>query len=312
MATRVTLPPLEPASGATPSPDQAVPVAKVQLLNDRGDRRAEVAWLEAAGRPGIVRLLSSSDDPFTIVTAHAGSRTMRTARLAPDAGLDLLIGVTEVLASLHQDGFVHGKITVDHVIVGPNGPVLCSPDGTASMPATDLEGIARCMRELARQWDEAKTTAPWRSQWDGLAQRLEDATDPSQSAVRTMQALRRLGAPTALPTPKTRGMSGQVPKGLAAAASAAALAIAGIALVPTGDQAAATGPHIQVDGSTYAVGDEGDDVAHLKAPCDPRAPVVALRPSTGEVWAFRSVDDGAASVPVAVTESVAVAPLAIV
>ncbi len=300
MATRVTLPPLDPASGAHRSPDQAVPVAKVQLLNDRGDRQAEAAWLDGARRPGIVQLLSTSDEPFTIVTAHAGSRTMRTARLTPDPGLDLLIGVAELLASLHQDGFVHGKITVDHVIVGPDGPVLCSPDGTATTPAADLEGMARCMRELGRQWDEAGTTAPWRSTWDDLAQRLEDATDPSQSAVRTMRALRRMAALTALPTPKADRGPRHVPRGLAAAASAVGLAIAGIALVPTNERAAPTGPEIHVDGSIYAVGDVGDDVAYLEEPCDQGAPVVALRPSTGEIWAFRSVEDGAGSVSLAV------------
>jgi hypothetical protein len=55
-----------------------------------------------------------------------------------------------------------------------------------------------------------------------------------------------------------------------------------------------------VDGSTYAVGNQGDDVTHLETPCDPDAPVVSLRPSTGEVWAFRSATDGATSQPVAI------------
>lgn len=300
MATRVTLPPLNspstPAASADTAPG-AVPVAKVQLLNDRGDRQAEADWLKAAARPGVVDLLSTSDEPFTIVTAHAGARTMRTARLGPEAGLALAIEVTDLLAHLHHDGFVHGKLTVDHVIVGANGPVLCSPDGTATIPEADLDGLARCMRELARQWDESKATAPWRTQWDALAQRLEDATDPSRSAVRTTQALRRMATITGpLHSPPT---DRRATRGLIAAATVVVLAVAGITLAPTSTPAA-DGPHIVFDGSTYAVGSDGDDAVHLGSPCDPGAPVVTLRPSTGEVWAFRSIDDNVQSEPVAV------------
>ena len=305
MATRVTLPPLESDRRAVfddaeqPGP-ALVPVAKVQLLNDRGDRQAEADWLAAAARPGVVELLSTSADPFTIVTAHAGSRTMRTARLDPEAGLDLMTRVTELLSQLHHDGFTHGKLTVDHVIVGPDGPVLCSPDGTITTPEVDLDGIARCMRELSRQWDETQAPCAWRSQWDDLAKRLEDAIDPSRSALRTTQALRRLATHAASTAPKLDRIGSRAPKGVGAAAAAALLLIAGLALVPTNEEAAAAGPRIVVDDSTYAIGDEGDDVAHLETPCDPDAPVVSLRPSTGEIWAFRSIGDGAISEPVAI------------
>lgn len=299
MATRVTLPALDSALGTT-SPELGVAVAKVQLLNDRGDRQAEATWLEAAARPGVVQLRSTSDEPFTIVTAHAGSRTMRTARLTPTAGLELLISVAELIAGLHQDGFVHGKLTVDHVIVGPDGPVLCSPDGTVSSKAADLAGLARCMRELSRQWDEAKSSAPWRSQWDELGKRLEDGTDPSQSAMRTSQALRRMAASTPETTQLVGRGSPDLPRGLMIGAAVAVFAIGGITFLPDTPEAAATGPRFVVDGSTYAVGEDGDDVALLSSPCDPAAPVVTLRPSTGEVWAFRSISDGSASVPIAV------------
>lgn len=322
MATRVTLPPLDftfgigPASGSgtldsgaggSPTTDQpvsatpkSVPVAKVQLLNDRGDRDAEATWLRAATRPGVVELLSTSLAPFTIVTAHAGARTMRTARLQPADGLSALLGVTELLIGLHQDGFVHGKLTVDHVIIGQTGPVLCSPDGTITDPDVDLEGVARCMRELGRQWDERGASSPWRAQWDALVQRLEDGTDPSRSAIRTTEALRRLQDKPGPSAPDPQHQTRRASRGLVAAAFAVAIAIAGLALVPTNEPAMATGPHVVIEGSTYAIGDSGDDVAHLAAPCDAAAPVVMLRPSTGEVWAFSSVGDGEAGIAVAV------------
>jgi len=182
------------------------------------------------------------------------------------------------------------------VIVGRHGPVLCSPDGTVEEPAADLEGIAKCMRELARQWDEAGSQSSWRKQWDDLAQRLEDGSDPSQSTVRISQALGRMaGSPAAPASEQVRSKTG-----ITAAAAAVALILAGIAFLPTKPENIATGPRIAVGGSVYAVGSEGDDVTLLDSPCDPDAPVVSLRPGTGEIWAFRSIDDGAVSEPVAV------------
>lgn len=304
MATRVTMPTLDPATrsptGDAPTAGATIPVAKVQLLNDRGDRRAEARWLTEAARPGVVELVSTSEDPFTIITAHAGSRTLRTARLDPDTGLDLMIQLTQLLSDLHRDDFVHGKLTVDHVIIGPDGPALCSPDGTATTSDVDLAGIARCMQELARQWDEAEASSPWRSQWDALARRLDDATDPSASAVRTTQALRRMRtAAASRPTPAIEP-DRRVPRGLALAAAAVLIAVAGMALVPDRSPGAATGPRIVVDDGVYAVGSKGDDVTHLESPCDPNAPVVVLRPSTGEVWAFSSIEDGARAAPLAI------------
>lgn len=330
MATRVTLPPLDAVPGVgeaadsgllnsdadrSPTADQVaavapmpgaairptkVPVAKVQLLNDRGDREAESAWLRAAARPGVVELLSTSSAPFTIVTAHAGARTLRTGRLDPAAGLHMMLDVAELLTGLHHDGFVHGKLTVDHVIIGHEGPVLCSPDGTITDPNVDLDGVARCMRELGRQWDEVDARTPWRTQWDTLSQRLEDGTDPSLSAMRTAQALRRFPTKPAPSAPDPHRRPHRVPRGFAAAACAVVVAISGLALAPDDQPARATGPHILIDGSTYAIGQSGDDVAHLATPCDKDAPVVVLRPSTGEVWAFSSVGDGEAAVAMAV------------
>lgn len=301
MATRVTLPPLEAAAATdeTSAGSNVVPVAKVQLLNDRGDRQAEAEWLSAAARPGVVVLLSTSEEPFTIVTAHAGARTMRTAGLSPSQGIELMLQVTELLTELHRDGFTHGKLTVDHILIGRGGPVLCSPDGTITTPDVDLEGLARCMRELGRQWDETKATCPWRASWDDLARRLEEATDPSASAVRVTHALRRMSGANESPATPTHARSHR-PKGLVAAAGLAAIAIGGIALVPTNEGGGATGPRFVADGATYAIGNEGDDVAYLEQPCDEAAPVVSLRPATGEIWAFRVIDDGARSEPIAV------------
>jgi tRNA A-37 threonylcarbamoyl transferase component Bud32 len=298
MATRVTL---------TPAINDSDPVlvSKVKLTNDRGDREAEANWLERAARPGIVRVVSVSADPFTIVTEHAGSRTLRTAGLDPDAALGVLIAVATTLAELHRDGLVHGKLTVDHIILGANDTWLCSPDGNADDASLDLDSIARCMRELARQWDASGTRAAWRDQWDDIAGRLERADDPSRSATRTVQALRRLLSPDA---DQPAGQVGEQlnwrsmfrSRGIAAVATAVVAAFAGLALISNESPAEPGGPRITVDGATYAVGSEGNDVALLDSPCDPSAPVLVLDRDSATVWAFSSVGDGVRASPVAV------------
>lgn len=309
MATRVTLPPLDhdPASGASRTEVRPpIPVAKVQLENDRGDRDAEAAWLQAAARPGVVQLLSVSSDPTTIVTAHAGARTLRTARLAPLDGLRLMVATADLLAGLHRDGLVHGKLTVDHIIVGSAGPVLCSPDGTIDDPTADVDGMARCMNELSKQWDASGATVAWRQRWDQLATRLADATDPSRSATRAGQALRSVlpdgspEEPTSAPSPSRRQ------RGLIAAGVLVTITVSGLVFVADPNAASSsTGPRIIIDGSTYSVGQQGDDVAHLHEPCDPKAPVVLLRPSTGEIFAFDVIGDQAEATAIATTPGAA-------
>lgn len=298
MATRVTLTP------AARSSDPLV-VSKVQLTNDRGDRRAESAWLEQAARPGIVRLVSTSNEPFTIVTEHAGAKTLRTGNLDPDAALAVLTDVTNTLAGLHRDGLVHGKLTVDHIVLGSDRTWLCSPDGHAANPSHDLDALARIMQELAHQWDESGNRTPWRDQWNEIADRLERGEDPSRSAKRALQALGRLALTEDDTTTRTanRTIDWRAPlrfRGLLTLTAAVVLAFGGLALVSNSSTTEPGGPRITIDGATYAVGSHGDDVAVLDTPCDPRARVLVLTRSSATVWAFDSVGDGMRAVPVAV------------
>ncbi len=298
MATRVTL---------APTGDNAdhIRVSKVKLTNDRGDREAEAAWLERAERPGIVRLVSISDEPFTIVTEHAGSRTLRTAGLEPEAGLEILTSVTSTLTELHRDGLVHGKLTVDHIILGADRAWLCSPDGNASDASLDLDGLARCMRELSRQWDTSGTRVEWRDKWDHIADRLERAEDSSRSATRTLHALQRLPSAgderAAGPTGRDLPWRSIIhARGILAVTAAVVASFAGLVFISNESPSEAAGLHITVDGATYAVGSDGDDVVLLDTPCDPDTPVLVLDRETATVWAFSSIGDGARPSPVAV------------
>ncbi len=304
MATRVTLTP--------PSADQPAHVTKTQLVNDRGDREAEAAWLERAARPGVVRVVATTEDPFTIVTENAGSRTLRTAGLSPTDGLDTTIELCGLLVELHRDGIVHGKLSPDHVIIGRERIWLCSPDGRAEDPTSDLEGLARCMAELAHQWAESDRTPDFIDDWNETATRLTDHADPGRSATRARAALRRCRMPIAAeaaddgtaalgrgPARVVGFLTGR--PGLALAALAAITATGGLALVTDGAPAATgDGPQVEIDGATYRVGSSSSDVAVLAPACDASAPVVVLDTATDTIWAFDTIADGATARAVAV------------
>lgn len=295
MTTRVTL---TPSSSDT---DHAIHVAKVRLTNDRGDREAEAAWLERAARPGVVRLVSTSAEPFTIVTEHAGSRTLRTARLEPSEGVTAMISLCDLLVDLHRDGLVHGKLTPDHVIIAGDRIWLCSPDGRADDPGDDLEGLARCMTELEHQWNTAGRTPEFGGGWHELASRLADGADPARSAQRARSALQRFAADTTVdPDVEVRSRHDLIRPGLAFAAVAVVCAIGGLALLPGDPSSTPDGPRIEVGGAAYAVGSAGHDVAVLTPPCETSAPVVLLDAATDTVWVFDEIADGASARPVAV------------
>jgi hypothetical protein len=306
MATRVTITP------TSTEPDAPVRVAKVKLPNDRRDRAAEAAWLARAARPGIVPLVTIDEppptEPFTIVTEHVGSRTLRTARLGPLEAWRVIVDVAELMGELHRDGLVHGKLTADHVIIGAERVWLCSPDGSCEDPGEDLDGLARCMGDLQHQWEISGLEIPFGTQWADLAERLADTTDPSRSATRVLHSLRRLEPRRDQGTadgrsPRSRTILELLRRrtGVLALSLAIAIAIGALPLVTEGSgPPSATGPRVEVDGVIYAVGVEGDDVALLDNPCDPSTPIIALEAATQTVWAFDRIADGAIPRPIAV------------
>ena len=310
MATRVTLTPL------SSEPDSPVEVAKTPLSNDRADRAAEADWLRRAARPGVVPLVATPpgsggpedhDPAASIITRHVGSRTLRTARLDPAEACQALVEVAELLVELHRDGLVHGKLTPDHVILGAERVWLCSPDGTVDDPTSDIEGLARCMHDVRRQWEEAGRRPPDAAEWTAVAERFADNTDPSRSAPRALAALRSLAtiesAETGPPASRRLRSFLSLPsrRGVVALTVFTVGAIGGLFVVaaePTpGDSG---GPRFEVDGAVYTVGSSGDDVAVLEQPCEPAYPVYVLEESSGTVWAFDRIADGAQPVPVVV------------
>ncbi len=282
MATRVSV-----HSATNPRPGTAaVRVTKVQLTNDRGDRVAEARWLAEVDHSGIVRLQETTEDPFTIVTDHAGGTTLRTADVGPPEAAEILAQVADTLADLHDAGRAHGKLSLDHIILGSERPVLCSPDGNIDDPRADLQGLAWCVRDLGRKWGPSKHDGEPPEPWATLATRL--ASDPSMSARRAAQQFRRLASPEpAAPTQEDKGSW----RGLLTVASIVAIAIGGLLLVPRPEPSeAADGARVTIDGQYFEVGQAGDEVVVLDHPCDAEGRVLVLSGST--VWRYGSVGNG--------------------
>ncbi len=170
MATRVTL----------NTVDGQLVVDKTALEGDRPDRKAEARWLAEARHPNVVRLVSFEN--AVLRTQHAGQTTLRTATLSPSETAALFLGLARTLTDLHNRDLVHGKLTLDHVIVSTDptrarGVVLCSPDGGATRPQDDLRAVGGMVDRLLARWDEQGTTVPGRDDWQRIRSRLEEPDD---------------------------------------------------------------------------------------------------------------------------------------
>lgn len=291
VTTRVTLHSL---------PDGQVVVEKVALDGDLADRKAEAQWLAVARDPGVVQLVAVTEDPFTITSAHAGATTLRTDHLPPEVAAAILSSACDTLARLHERNIAHGKLTLDHVVLSPEGDaVLCSPDGNAADPVHDLVDLGKMAGELAARWKAAGEEIPNEAQWLSLAERLaSEAT--VLTARRAARAFARLGPArvsplTPLPAPRRTGLR---PRAISFGALTLG-AIAVLVLVAAGagrTSPVAIGVEISIGPDLYSVGQSGDVVLAVPNPC-PGQPRAVLLDRHWVVWAFNSASDGAVAQP---------------
>ncbi|MGI9612081.1 MAG: hypothetical protein ACR2QO_04175 [Acidimicrobiales bacterium] len=112
---------------------------------------AEAAWLLAAQGHAVVPVRTVDPEVGSLTTDLAGVHTLRTMlRRSPPSDKDelqtlaaLLATVASTIGGLHRCGLVHGKVTLDHVILTGSAlrdPVLCSP---ASRPGNETGGRVR-------------------------------------------------------------------------------------------------------------------------------------------------------------------------
>ncbi len=286
MATRVTL---------TTRPDTTLAVVKTPLSGDRADRVAEAAWLRRASGRGAVELLESSATGFA--TVWVPGNTLRTGGLEPDVVAAVLAEVAANLAVLHAADLVHGKLSLDHVIVGPDGPVLCSPHGSAADTTLDSLGLGRCVAGLLERWDERGIRVTNRSAWQRLADRLADQDDPLPIRRAGVAFQRLASAPEPEVTVSTGSRSRPwVRPGLTLIVLAVVVSLGGLALVsrlghgpltaadPAGP--AVGGPEVELDGDRYRVGEPGDVALVVDEACAHQPLVVLLDRDRSTVWRF--------------------------
>ena len=147
----------------------------------RLQREAEV--LAALRHPRVVEFVEFADaasaEPAELVTAHAGSLTLATCPPLPvAAGVLTLAAVAAAVADIHDAGWVHGRLTPDHVILDHRRePVLCgfaeaAPRQDDAHAAGDVAALGRLIDHVVtgvggdigqpipdRRWHSAQTAA---------------------------------------------------------------------------------------------------------------------------------------------------------
>ena len=143
---------------------------------------AEARWLLAARGEAVVAVRRVDPDTGVLVTALAGQHTLRTVTHPSASAALVLRRVAVTVGRLHRLGLVHGRLTLDHVVLtGPrlDEPVLCSPEPSpltqpgrpATPPEVDLVALAAMAAKLkpspgraARRWqrtiDELQRRGP--------------------------------------------------------------------------------------------------------------------------------------------------------
>ncbi len=291
MATRVTL----------HTVDDHLVVDKLALEGDRGDRKAEAAWLARARSQIVVRLLSSDDKQ--IRTLHGGQTTLRTTSDSPQIVAQHLLRLARGLADLHDRELVHGKLTPDHIIIDGEKVLLCSPLGTETDPLVDLRAIGTIVHGLLDRWEKSGVAIPRREEWARVVARLDGADERT-----TAQRVARWFAPLVISAPPARdgredkrraGVTigseftdryGSKGRGLAVLSLFLCATIGTTAwrsLTDSATESQPAGPVVIVEGQAFAVSTEGKTAT----PDGSCPPVVAHLDARATVWLF-DVEDG--------------------
>ena len=173
------------------------PAAEGASIEAWRQTEAEARWLAAARHRGVAELLMVSAQRCRLETRHRGLATLRTLPLGPQATAGALAAVATTLAELHRRDLIHGKLILDHIVLPRRSgarPVLCSPSGTASDPAADIEGLASVAAAAAATWPRSHPA------WTEVVEQLRSERH-RLSAQRAGALLARLGRRRVLAKP---------------------------------------------------------------------------------------------------------------
>jgi predicted Ser/Thr protein kinase len=172
--------------------DSGLPVAvKVASTDDERQRLAHQAEVLAQlARPGVVRLLDHDTEAGQLVTAWQPGSPLSAASTAAKPlvqQLQYVADTASIIDSIHLDGWTHGSLDADHVIVtGTNSVVLCGFSRSASLEANpdehsqgirrDVDGLVNMTRCIA---DEHLRRASARPRRIALPGRVHEAARPT-------------------------------------------------------------------------------------------------------------------------------------
>lgn len=147
--------------------------------------RREIVNLQAAEHPGVVGMVSSTDDKQKGVELRlrfGGSRTLANITQMPvEKVAGLIAALCTTVADLHELGVTHRRLTADHVLISADGrPILCGmADAQLGSGAddrhTDVGQLGELLRDLVSPMDNVApipdTKIGRRSSWSGYQRR---------------------------------------------------------------------------------------------------------------------------------------------
>ena len=276
---------------AAPPPSPGAPAG--DELAPARDLAAEADWLRRAAGEGTVRLAGPPPAPGQpLVTVHGGSHTWHTAGLAPPAAAEVAADLLRILAGLHRRGLVHGALTADHVLIGPDGPVLCSPRPDVDDPGEDRRSVADLLARSLEGWkDEGRTIRhedAWQRAIDLLRRPDSGWTLGDVAAVLAPGRDRRRWWPRPFPPSRRRVVGVGVGVGVGVVAVGLGVVLgAGPALpLSVPGRSSAAPQRIVLPAAPAAAGSRPGLVAATETPCPGSPPAATLDPATGRVWAY--------------------------
>lgn len=177
-------------------------IRKTATGSDRKLLRREASVLTQIASPHVVDLveLVESESSTEMITVDAGSRTLaEPSKLGSTELLRALRNCVDAVRDLHENGWEHGTIRPEHVIVGARGRIrMCSLSSARRLstsagsededPGTRMRTDAADLIDLVEEVGRMEVTdGPWRERRERTRQNrtIVDASTRAHDALRT-------------------------------------------------------------------------------------------------------------------------------
>ena len=127
-----------------------VAVKRAEGGDGRQRLRREAEVLKTVQGPGVVDFVALDDDDTTtsLSTAWLGGGTFAAASFAPKKLASATASLALTVASLHERGFVHRRVTGDHVLLDSAGRVVLTGFAEATDASTSSDAMADDVHDI--------------------------------------------------------------------------------------------------------------------------------------------------------------------